>query len=348
MTAHSQRVVGGGSQVLVDIETDQDAKGCGVACSSFVTGDRLCTRCGYSLVGQSVFREPHYDLLIVRCPECGTVAGVQEYPLLGAWAHRWGLVAAALWFLFILAAWAGASGAIFAFAYGPAEQAAWDYGEYLEQLHSEYEDLLKQQQAQVPPQTPGQSASSSTQTSGPTVIRLPGGIQTIIPGGSTGDFQKWWQQQDRKAILASAGGWAGVIDWTALLFWVPGSVIGFLIGGFWALVLVPVRRRWLLVWGLFILALAWLYAIAPLQDWSRPTSWPYRAAQSQVSPGMLLLNLTFYTIPLACGLLLGRSVARLGVRSLLAPRLRHSLAILWTTDGKQPPVSGRFGQVTAR
>ena len=37
---------------------------------AILIGDRFCTRCAYNLVGQSVLREPHYNMLIVRCPEC--------------------------------------------------------------------------------------------------------------------------------------------------------------------------------------------------------------------------------------------------------------------------------------
>ena len=43
-----------------------------------VTGDRFCTGCNYNLIGQRVVREEHYSLFIVRCPECATVASVQD------------------------------------------------------------------------------------------------------------------------------------------------------------------------------------------------------------------------------------------------------------------------------
>ena len=44
-----------------------------------VTGTRLCIRCGFNLTGQMILREPAYDLLIARCPECGTPPPV-PYP----------------------------------------------------------------------------------------------------------------------------------------------------------------------------------------------------------------------------------------------------------------------------
>lgn len=61
----------------------------------------LCHDCGLDLTRVQAVRDPHYALLIARCPECGTVAALHEYPLLGKWANRWGRLLAALW-LFII------------------------------------------------------------------------------------------------------------------------------------------------------------------------------------------------------------------------------------------------------
>ena len=77
---------------------------------SVIVGDRLCVHCGYNLTGQNIYREPHYDLLIARCPECGSVASVLEYPVLGRWANRWAAVIAALWVVVLLAVWLGSAG----------------------------------------------------------------------------------------------------------------------------------------------------------------------------------------------------------------------------------------------
>ncbi|HED53526.1 MAG TPA: hypothetical protein ENJ00_04925, partial [Phycisphaerales bacterium] len=49
---------------------------------SVVLGDRLCVACAYNLRGQPVYRESEYGLYLVRCPECGTPAAIQEYPML--------------------------------------------------------------------------------------------------------------------------------------------------------------------------------------------------------------------------------------------------------------------------
>jgi hypothetical protein len=107
---------------------------------SVLTADRMCTTCGYNLVGQVVVRERHYGMLIVRCPECAAVASVQEYPLLGRWAGRWGAILATLWFILLLGMWPATSAIVLgwtAVAAVAAEDSARPYGQYLRTLHAE-------------------------------------------------------------------------------------------------------------------------------------------------------------------------------------------------------------------
>lgn len=86
-------------------EVDESTTSNGEQRVSTLVGDRLCIRCCYNLVGQPILREQHYNMLIVRCPECGTVASLQEHPLLGRWAMRWAAVLAGLWILVLLGMW---------------------------------------------------------------------------------------------------------------------------------------------------------------------------------------------------------------------------------------------------
>ncbi len=67
-----------------------------------LVGDRACAKCHFNLAGQTIVRERHYGMLMVRCPECGTPAALQEYPLLGRWAARLGYVVAASWMFVVL------------------------------------------------------------------------------------------------------------------------------------------------------------------------------------------------------------------------------------------------------
>ncbi len=55
-----------------------------------VEGTRPCLRCGHDLHGQSIVVESEHGLLIARCSECGTVAAMSEYPVLGVWGRRLG------------------------------------------------------------------------------------------------------------------------------------------------------------------------------------------------------------------------------------------------------------------
>lgn len=64
-----------------------------------IQADRPCVRCGFNLFGQPIARDPHYQLPIARCPECGQVAALQEYPGLGVWVRRWSAMISAVWLL---------------------------------------------------------------------------------------------------------------------------------------------------------------------------------------------------------------------------------------------------------
>ncbi|MCL4210722.1 MAG: hypothetical protein HRU76_03600 [Phycisphaeraceae bacterium] len=45
-------------------------------------GDRLCLSCQYNLKHQPYWREPRYGLLMVRCPECGLAASLEDQPVI--------------------------------------------------------------------------------------------------------------------------------------------------------------------------------------------------------------------------------------------------------------------------
>ena len=88
---------------------------------STVMSDRVCVSCGYNLIGQSVVREPHYGMLITRCPECGVYAGLQEFPLTGIWARRLGFAFAAIVMILMLCALPATSVTLFGIGSGLTE-----------------------------------------------------------------------------------------------------------------------------------------------------------------------------------------------------------------------------------
>lgn len=113
---------------------------------STLVGDRLCIGCGFNFAGQPVVREPHYKMLIVRCPECGTVASLQEFPVLGKWASRFGSILAAAWLLAMLFLMLGTAGAIFGMSVGVSTAASSPLTEYLSKEHSRWSKSRREEQ----------------------------------------------------------------------------------------------------------------------------------------------------------------------------------------------------------
>jgi hypothetical protein len=321
-----------------------------------VTGDRLCVECGYNLVNQPILREPHYDLVIVRCPECGAVASVQEYPLLGRWAARWGALLATLWLIFLVAAWPGTSGVLLGWSVGAAEEASWPYARVLRRLHREDSEAA----AAVGAPTPGSAAAGPTAPAGPaatapTPIPLPPGVdeqmieeiqlmqqgqQVIVQSTTTTgrqDFEDWWAQQDPDALFEQAGGWRSAAGW-GLVIWIPATIFALLFGWFWSIALLQMRQRWLYVWALLVIGLTALFAIVPMTGWlSRPPTGSSTVARQHIGTVFMYVTVAYTTLPLMIGMTIGRPITRGLVRALLPPRLRGSLAILWTAVGKEVP-----------
>ena len=308
---------------------------------SVIVGDRLCVHCGYNLTGQSIYREPHYDLLIARCPECGAVASVLEYPVLGRWANRWAAVIAALWLLVLMVIWLGTSGALFGLSMATGAQGA--RNEFRTYIEDEYKQWEAEQAGATAPNTAPGALNTTTAVTSRTVITLPPGtppqVTAFINRGSRyANFESWWGQQDKAALVQEAGGVDGVLDRRAFFIWVPLSMVAFILGCFWGIALLRRRRLGLLIWVGVIMATAGVYALIPTLIWLyEEPSYPWRAAERIVAPPLLVLSLAYAAIPLTIGVLVGRPLARQLIRTLLPPRLRSSLSLLWTTDGYDPP-----------
>ena len=285
---------------------------------SVLVGDRLCTKCGYNLTGQAVVREPHYGMLIVRCSECATVASVQEYPLLGRWAGRWAMLGAATWFaastVFLLAT----GSAIIGSAMSVVDTASRPLALTIAEHHLAW--LQEQDPDSIGPQLQWQ---------------LSMGPQTYVSLDPN-----WWATQDLAALLVEAGGWTGGADWSALGSWGWLSVYILAAGCFWAVLLAHLRRKWLVLFSLLPVGIASLFAIAIYAgDTTAVGGWvtAMTVAEQQLGPIFCGLSIAFALIPLNLGLFFGRPLTRLLIRALLPPRLRSSLALLWTTDGLDPP-----------
>ncbi len=285
---------------------------------STLQGDRLCIACHYNLSGQPVLREGHYKMLIVRCPECGTVASVQEYPLLGRWASRWAIVLAGLWVLLLLSAWFISALIITGMTHHIGTRSTESFAQHVGELQLAwgFENLPEDQRA----------------------------IWRHYEVGHTNLYylpvdQTWWRQQDVRALLADAGGWIAMADWRQLWQIVAYSPLLVGIGVVWSLLLPHIRRRWLPIWPLAIIGLAAALAQFEFADLFGPgIRWTIGSnVFVPIGSRLQMIAMLSAIVPMIVGLVCGRTLARLLVRALLPPRLRSALSGLWTIDRLSPP-----------
>ena len=286
-----------------------------------VTGERLCAACGFNLMHQPIVREPHYSMLLVRCPECAAAASLQEYPSLGRWAGRWAALLAGLWLLFLTALLFGTAGLLFAMSEGQTNQYSWKFARVIAERHAAYiETLDDAAKAKLPQWIVGQPVSA----------------HVFID-------QAWWDAQDGAALRREAGGWARAGDWGNAGAWFWIVIAGAVLGGFWSIALLYVRRPRLLLFSLLPLALAGAFhGLTSSEDWSGQWGGMYHSAQlarRQIGWPVVGLTLGLAMAAMWTGLWLGRPAARLAVRAMLPPRQRGALAFLWLADEKTPPLS---------
>lgn len=271
---------------------------------SMLSADRACTRCAFNLLGQPVVRERHYGLLIIRCPECGTVASLQEYPLLGRWANRWGALLAGLWFLLITAATLSVAGIIAGFTLGTTLQTS-------DRLVNAIKDAYIAHEAAL--------GKAADQVSWWWITDM-----------------NWWNAQDKSKFIADAGGWMRAVRWRGFALWIMGGCILFPIAAAWSVMMAHRRGLRLVLTLLPMLGFALVFNLFSRFGVSTFTSVQDLAA-SLVWNVVMPLSLLCASVSLFAGVLLGRPLARLVVRAAMPPRLRVPLSWLWTCDGLPPP-----------
>lgn len=312
-----------------------------------ITGLRLCIRCGFNLTGQTIVREPAYGLLIARCPECGTVAPLQEYPPLGAWQRRWAILLAALWFAAVLAM-------VYATIHLPqstTQVVSWQMNPPLiKHIGKAWQPVVMDAMEAVRANDGSEEALSRTMISiaqqyiswydsGQYTDAI---IQQWIDQGNTGIDPQWWKD-NRAAVLATAPPLG--LDWLRTLpltTWLPKLLIAAALGALWAIILLHVRLRRRLTFATII-----IIAAAGFTVWSRPTlgnaawigwqanAWTLAQHESWFAAGAAAMIL--FAVPFLLGLIFGRPLARLVARALLPPRACQAIAPLWFCDGKEPP-----------
>ncbi len=264
---------------------------------SILVGDRLCVSCGFNLAGQSVVREPHYRMLIARCPECGTVASLQEFPILGKWAMRWGGVLAAAWFVVMLLFTLGSAGAIFGMSYGVARMDAKPLADFMSKEHGAWAkstrdeqntaQLEKAQSALAIAKSEASAAKIAAEadpgsaelraTADATAAALAQAEQRIAAVQATIDQQVQWQayydamwvstdwlaQQDLGALAARARAEGASHSSDAVKLWLLLALIAFTLGAIWGVALLHARARRMALVCVVILAL--VAAMAAIQ-----------------------------------------------------------------------------------
>jgi len=291
---------------------DSEAAGADSPIVGQITADRLCTHCGYNLVGQPIVRESKYGLLVTRCSECGTYSAPTEYPSLAAGLARLTMLFAAAWLLIISAAVLLTGLALF----GLSQFVAWSMLEPARQL-----------------------AQGEFQAS----ILAAGGDASKLWQSTGADAQRWLDSVGgEQGFLDAHGGWRVFADWSVWIQFLPAVIGVFLIGVVWAALTmgVPRRRLWIvpippiifgavlatlnIMWGSVRYGNTWYTIVVEFLNrrYERP-----------------LTTIAFITFAvfLFVGLRVGRPIVRMVVSILLPPRLRSGLAFLWTSDGLMPP-----------
>ncbi len=276
-----------------------------------VTGERICHKCTFILTGQTIIREPKYDLLIVRCPECGAVTPMHEYPALSRWSRRLTAAAAGALLLFVFALWMGNAGLFCGMGIAAAEGNSARLADMLNDMHMD------------------EINSGLYPTSSDAVVP-PAGIPNP-------DFANWLDEQSAPAILGRAG-FSGLVDYAPELIAFLGLsiVLAFPWGLVWSIVLI--RRGWFAIgiWTLVILGTATFFSSFALLDWidrmqsGAPQRYFFR-------PTLLVLTLMLQAGSLYVTVFLGRPLVRGLVRLLVPPKLWPSLHWLWTVRGLEPP-----------
>ncbi|MFO0875109.1 MAG: hypothetical protein U0575_14210 [Phycisphaerales bacterium] len=283
---------------------------------STIAADRLCVACGHNLIGQPVVREPHYGLIVARCPECGEVAALQEYPLLGRWGNRLGLMLAAICMAIGIALVVASSLALTSMTMGVG-------GAFATGLTRQVEQDLQRWAASALPATPWWQARAAPEA------------------------QQWWDEQGGlDGFVTAHGGWFRCGNRMALLLWIPCAAAATSIGVVWSVLLLGVRRQRLWAIGLVLIGLAATFEILVISadldlfSASGARGWfdeAYRSAMMRLDWPVRGVTLALLAVALAVGFAVGRPLARAATCLLLPPRFRGVLSILWTADGKPPP-----------
>lgn len=278
--------------------------------SDQIRADRACAGCGFNLFGQSVIKEEHYGLAIARCPECGTVAALQQYPIMTHWVNRFRLIIGAIYVLILVGAFVGSTAAISGFTFGATNVASENLGNHIAFQY-------------------GNWTSRQNNTAGPTP-NAPSWTYRY-----TSLEQEFVETQLDHALHTFGDRWSNADrEWVIVM--VPMVCVCFGIGVFWSVTLLGATRKraFLLPLGSCLIAAALIIAInAPDPLNSSVSQYATQLYVPLIVPIVLSLALT----TMAIGIWVGRKIARFMIVLALPPRSRVPFSIFWTRDGLELP-----------
>jgi hypothetical protein len=296
-----------------------------------ITGDRWCARCGFSLHGQTVVREPHYRMPAARCPECGTMAALEEYPALGRWAGRWAGVLAVAWLGVAL----GLLAATLSLNTISASTAVYDASAPAAIFLVRSQNEWVAQQIVLNQEKPGTGKPYNA-----SFVNQPHTEYGYIDLGFVNDVGV----AKLRESFARSG--EPRFDVSRITWWVFVAMGMGLLGVAWSGVLLGLTRRRLVVivpivgaLSLAIMLMTWAAHERLLLRTGGGSS-AYELGPELTGWGVAWALAVLGLVPLGLGAMLGRPLLRWSLRALLPPSARGALSILWHCDGLRPPRLG--------
>ncbi len=283
------------------VESAQEMKPLG----STISTDRLCASCNFNLFGQLVHREPHYGLVVARCPECGTIASLQEYPAMTKWIGRWKLLLVGAWIGLLLIVAMIQAGVVSGFTHSSITTAS---GEYADRLNDEFQRSFNTENSQ---------------------------------NYGRGWIDNGWAKANAPRILDEMGGVLKATNPYILWGWVPPALIAGGFGIFWSVTLLGARRRTVLLVNTIPIALGFFFLVQSSTTTrifvTGQMVWTEYIAHEPFQMPVALATIFVMFLAISAGVFIGRPFARFMICLMLPPRLRAPLGILWTRDGLTPP-----------
>jgi hypothetical protein len=301
-----------------------------------VRGDRLCLRCGFNLHAQIILREPHYGLFIVRCPECSSVTALQEYPVLGRWAKRWGFMLAAAYVLLAVALLLAAGIAAGGFAAAMSMEHHTSVCNDIATRHRMWFD--KTGQLQIAISASPSNANLANVTSN--YVQNWGSLAAINAD--------WWNTKGREEVLAGRSLWILKFSGEVLAGCIAACAAALAVGAIGAVIMPGLRRTRLLFVPYAVAAIGGVVVVLiPEAVWFRPPAWlPGYVAAGTLAPEVMIPYLKFILLAalivfITLGMFIGRPIARGLIRLLLPPKYAGAFSFLWECDGRRfRPSSG--------